>query len=401
MKKSPLVGRLVVIVVAALAAAILGASFLSRKAPGYLRRSLEKALQKKVRIRDIQYDLPMRFELRGVEVLEEAPFQGEASFEAEEIRLRLSPVSLSRKALVIDALEVEGATVSVRKLNGKLTHPFSAAVAPAAEGKTTASATAGPPAKIVAGPLPLEIHKLKIDKSLFKLIDYDVEAAGFVVAADRIRLEAERIRLPSPPATGASAGRRGPTRYRLEGLLLQGREERPARLVINGWTDFGLLDTDALLAAKGVRLPYFRPYYGLVTGAVIREGTADLRAVFRIERKEFVGNIDVEIVGLLFDAYEEGDLLFGLKAGEILSFLKDSSGHLRLTADFRRDLADRSVKPRELIRRSIAKSLKETLIGNIGRIVQGAAHRIGEENPEKEKNPVEETVKKIKDFLKY
>src|SRR3989338_6450247 len=121
--------KAVILLVAALAVAILGASFLSRKAPAYLQRSLEKSLQKKVRIRDIQYYLPTRFELRGVEVLEEAPFQGEASFEAEAIRLELSPISLSRKALVIDALEVDGATVTVRKIGGKLVHPFSGGAA--------------------------------------------------------------------------------------------------------------------------------------------------------------------------------------------------------------------------------------------------------------------------------
>lgn len=379
--------KALILLVAALAAAILGASFLSRKAPGYLQRSLEKSLQKKVRIRDIQYILPTRFELRGVEVLEGAPFQGEASFEAESIRLELSPVSLPRKALVIDSLEVEGATVTVRKRNGKLSQPFSqGAVSSPHRRPSDAPATGS------SGPLPLEIHRLKIDKSFLKFIDYDIEDTGFVVTADRIQLEAERIMLPAHS---------GPTRYRFEGRLIQGREERPALFVVDGWTDFSLLDTDVSLTAKGVKLPYFRPCYGLVTGAVIREGTADLRAVFRVERKEFVGNIDVEIVGLLFDAYEEGDLLFGLKAGEILSFLRDSSGHLRLATDFRWDMADRSIRPREVLRRSIEKSLKETLIGNIGRIVQGAAQRLDEEGPGKEKDPVEAAVKKIKDFLKY
>ena len=384
-----MIKRAIVIVLAVLAATILGASFLSRKAPSYLKNSIEKALQKKVRIRDIQYTLPTHFELSGVEILEDEPFRGEPSFEAEEIKLKLSPLSLSRRTLVIDSLEMQGATVVIRKLNGKLTHPFSSVAAPP---PVSSAETGRLPSERQKRAVGLEIRKLKIIDSYFKLIDYDLESGGFVVAADHIRSDIDHISLP-PSST--------PTRYRLEGRLLQGREEKPAGLTINGWTEFGSWDTDVSLAAKGVKLPYFQPYYKLVTQAVIQEGAVDLRALFRIEGKEFVGNIDFEIVGLLFKTYEQGELLFGLKAEEILSFLKDSSGRLRFPVNFHWNMADRSVRPREVIRKSIEKSLKQTVIGNVGRIVQGAARKLGEEEPEKEKDRVEEAVKKIKDFLKY
>jgi len=364
-------------------------NYFSRKAPDLLRGSIERALNKQVVIGSIEYHFPGTFELQGFEIKEKGRFEGETSFLVDRVLLKVSPLSLSRKMLVIDGIQVENASIIIRKYDDKLIHSLSDAL------KKAPPALSGPRERsesVQSGTLPLEIRLFVIQKSNFKFMDYDVETDGFVVALDDIDARLKNIRFPFTS---------GKTSYKIKARLPQGRDQRAAGIAVSGWTEFLTLDTDANFSAQAVFLPYFRPYYSQVTPAAIEDGYADAGVNVRLENNDLVINADLELFGLLFRSYESEDQLFGLKAEEILSFLKDRSGKLKFQFVAKWNIADRSVKARDVIRSSIEKSLKKTIIGNIGNILENTLKKVNEQGIDKSKDEVTGVVKKIKDFLKY
>ena len=383
--KKTLVALLVFAVLASLAV-----NAISLKAPEFLRGAIEKALGKKVAIGEIRYHFPGAFEIAGLEVEESEPFAGEKSFGAGTIRLSPSLRSLWRKELVINRLEVDNADIAIRKFHGKLFHALSEAVKAgpaAARGENAAQSPAQ------AARLPLRIHEFKVTNSHFRFVDYDApQDGGFVFALEPLEAGVKNIVLP------ASAGR---TSYDVGARLLQGRDEKPADIRMAGWTEFSTMDTDASMRLTGLHLPYFQPYYAQVTRAVIAEGDLDSRATLRIDQKNLTANADFEIASLLFESYETGNQLFGLKAEELLSFLKDSAGRLKFQITVRWNIADKTVKAREVLRRSIERSLKNTVLGNIGNILENTLQKIGEGGVDKGKEGAEATLKKIKELFKY
>jgi hypothetical protein len=361
-----------------------------QRAPGLLVHSIEKALNKKVIIRSVDYRFPGSFELAGFELKEKGRFEGETSFQADRIALDVSWLSLPQRRLIVDKFEVVNARLVIRKFDGKLTHSLTDALrkpeaAPQAAGERGA-------AKAARAELPLEIHQFLLEKSMFRFIDYDAETGGFVIALDEIDARIRNIRLP------LSASK---MTYDARARLAQGRDQRPAEVKISGWTAPRTADTDTNLAAKGVFLPYFRPYYAQVTQASIEDGYLDSRANLRIEEKDLTLNADFEIMGLLFRSYEADDQLFGLKAEELLSFLKDQAGRLKFQFTARWNLADRSVRARDVIRKSIERSLKNTILGNLENILENTLQKVGEQGIVKTKEDFEDKVKKLKEFFKY
>ena len=65
------------------------------------------------------------------------------------------------------------------------------------------------------------------------------------------------------------------------------------------------------------------------------------------------------------------------------------------------NIADRSADPRSAIRRSIERSLKSTVLGNIGNILQKTIEKISEKGGfEQAKNDSGGVVSKLKNFFK-
>ncbi len=377
-----------VLSVAALAVlAVFGINVLSHKAPDLLKKAIGNALGKQVAIRDIRYYFPSTFELRGFEIKEDEPFSGEASFYVDEISLHVSPMTLSQKALVIDKIEVQGATIVVRKLRGRLLHSFSNAmkkgVSVEAAGAEAAKTQKGGPS------LPLEIRKFRLSDGYFKFMDYDAQQDGFVVSMEKIGAEVKSISLPFSDR---------PTEYRVDAKLVQGREQKAGEFTAEGWTRFSSRDTDAAIRMEGVYLPYFRPYYGQVTQAAIQEGFLSTRALLRVKGQELDADIDFEIVGLLFESYEVGNQLFGMKAEEMLDFLKDSSGRLKLSLPVRWNLQNRSLRFKDILRSSIEKALKDRALGNVGALL---LKKISDNTLERGKEGGDHTLKKIKELLQF
>lgn len=369
-----------------LAVALLAAvHFISQKAPEALRSAIERSFGKKVIIRSIDYQFPWVFELRGFEVKESEPFAGETAFSVDRVRLDVSPMSLSEKKLILDRVQVENAVMVVRKYRGRWAHALSGAI----ERDRTPARADQPSEKREAShrTLPLEIRQFTLSQSAFQFIDYDVDANGFVIVLDEIQAKVKNIYFPF------SANK---TFYEIRARLPQGRNQPPGLLETSGWTGFASKDTDANLSLRGVFLPYFRPYYAQVTQAAIENGTLDSRTNLRIENRDLVINTDLEVTSLLFQSYELNDQLFGLNADEILSFLKDQSGRLRFQIVARWNLDDRGVRAKDVIRQSIERSIKNTVLGNVGNILQNTIQKIGQGGVDGTTEDIQETVKKFK-----
>ncbi len=360
----------------------------ARKAPGLVRDALERSINKTVRIDAVEYKFPWTFKLQGFQILEtQEPFAGEVCFAVDQVLLDVSPLSLSRSRFILDNVDVSGARVVVRKRGGKLMHALSKAMGISGEssGESTHAKTSPKSA------LPLVIHRFHLSQSSFKFMDYDVQETGFVVELDQI--EAKIGNISFPPTSSK-------TNYRIDARLLQGRQQRSARLNISGWTQIDDYETDAQLHATDLLLPYFRPYYGQVTPAEIEDGHLSSRAALRIHNQLFTGDVDLELVGLYFRGYEEGGELFGLKADQILPFLKDSSGRLKFHIILQWDLADHGLEKKLVIRRAIEQSLKKTLLGNVGGILEKTLLKFADSDGAPSKEDWDDTLKKVKKLFR-
>ena len=380
------------IVLAVLAAAAIAINIFSRQAPGMLVRAIERSLGKKILIRLIDYHFPGIFELEGFEIKELRDFSGENSFTVDKIRLDVSLLSLSKKKLIIRSIEVENADIVIRKYHGKLTHALSDAVGKTGTAADTTAQNPETASQAYMPNLPLEIHQFKLNKCRFKFIDYDAADGGFVVAFDEIDAVIDNIGLPFSDEK---------TFYKVSARMPQGREQRVAQIKIAGRTQFKTMDSDTNVTLQGVYLPYFQPYYSQVTPAVVESAFVDSRISLFLEHNDLTLNADLEISELFFRAYESEDQLFGLRADEILSFLKDRSGRLKLQIAAQWNIADRSRSARDIIRKSIERSLKKTVIGNVGNILENALQKIVDPGGEKSKESLEDKIKKLKDIFKY
>ena len=97
-------------------AAAFSVSILAQKAPGILKNSLQRALGREVNIQSVEYHFPWMFELQGFKVLEaKGPFKGDPSLLIDDLTLQISPLSFSKKMLVIHRVEVENAKIIMCK----------------------------------------------------------------------------------------------------------------------------------------------------------------------------------------------------------------------------------------------------------------------------------------------
>ena len=378
------------IVLAVLTAVALAINIFSRKAPEMLIQAIERSLGKKILIRSIDYHFPGTFELSGFEIKEIGEFSGESSFAVDKIRLNASLLSLSKQKLIIKSIEVENADIVIRKYRGKLTHALSDAVRKSG----TAAADENPKMshQLNRPDLPLEIHQLKLSNSRFKFIDYDAAEGGFVIAFDPVEAVIDNIVVPFSDEK---------TFYKISARMVQGRDQRAAEIKVSGRTQFKTMETDMNVIEQGVYLPYFAPYYQQVTPAAIESAFLDSRVNLLLEHNDLTLNADLEISELFFRAYESENQLFGLQADEILSFLKDRSGRLKLQIAARWNIADHNLNARDVIRKSIERSLKKTVIGNVGNILENTLQKFGDQGAGKPKDTLEDKIKKLKDIFAY
>ncbi len=364
--------------------------YFSKKAPDFLRQSIERSINKPVKIESIQYHFPWTFELGNFQVFEtQEPFAKELCFSVGKVRLDVSPLSLSQKELVLDNVEVEQASVVVRHRQGKMYHVFSNAMIQAPEKAIVAAENQGNSKN--PSNLPLTIRHFHFGASRFEFIDYDIQDSGFVIELDKIEADLKDIFFPFSDDK---------TFYRVDALMPQGRQKKPAAFKLNGWTRFKDYETDAMLSASEVFLPYFKPYYSQVTAADMEEGLLTCRSAITIRDSLLTSHLDLELSALYFKSYEDQDQLFGLKANEIISFLKDSAGKLKFQITLQWNLSEQGLAKREKIRRAIEKSLKTTVLRNVGNALENTLKKFSEGGLDQGKDDFEDTLNKVKSLFR-
>ena len=130
--------------------------------------------------------------------------------------------------------------------------------------------------------------------------------------------------------------------------------------------------------------------------ASVDEGQLGLQAAGRIQEGDFTADADLELKGLLFSSFENGEELFGLKAAEILDFFKSSDGGLKFHVSLEWPIRDASFDRRAAIRRAIEASLKKTLLSNTGRILERALHALSSDGLDGAEGGLEGKLKKVK-----
>ncbi len=377
---------LVVLILAVLVAA--GIRYVSERAPEYLRAAIQRAVNKPVKIGSIEYQFPWTFELKQFEILEtEEPFQGESCFYVDRVLVQVSALSLSNKKLILDNVDATQAVLVIRNRGEKLFHALSNATTHAPqEALKSAEGSSGETDQ----PLPLMIHRFHLGNSQFRWVDYDAQSSGFVVGLTDIEANIKDISLPLSDEK---------TIYRIEAKLPQGRGQKAAAIKLSGWTMFESYESDAMLTATELHLPFFKTYLTQVTPADIEDGFLSLRGALSANHKNLMANLDLELTDLLFKSYEDQDQLFGMKANEILSFLKDQSGKLKFQIVLQWPL-DKRIEKRKVIRRAIEESIKKTLLGNAGNILEKTLKTLSESGLDDSKDDWEGTLKKVKNLLR-
>ncbi len=374
-----------VIFVIAVAAATY---FFSRQAPQILVSSIKRSFGKEVLIRSIDYSFPSSFRLNGLEIKEADQFSGETSFAADSAHLNVSLWSLLEKKLVLRDFDVENADVIIRKSHGKLIHPFSIARKPDAADSSLNREAVNPKNDQA---MSLVIRQLILKKSRFKFIDYDIQKDGFVIAFENIDALISNVRLPFSDEK---------TFYKISADMLQGETQKKAQFKISGHTQFRTMDSDVNVVAQEVYLPYFQPYYLQVTPVAIEKAFLGSRTNILLEHNDLTINADLEVADLALAPAASEQQIFGLRTDEMLSYLKDRSDRLKLQIVAQWNIADQNLNARDIIRRSIEKSLKKTVVGNVGEILDHALTSFSGVKMEKNKQSLEQKIAKLKDILK-
>lgn len=379
--------KLLILCVILVLAAFAALNLLSKNAPELLRSAVEKALGKRVEIGDIDFRWPGRFILRDFVVYEDAPFASEVCFRVSRLRLEVNPAGLRSKILHIRSVKIEDAEAVLRKKAGQSYHFLSSALKPAALTGASASGEAG-----ARQTLPVRIDSILFEDCAFRFADYDIRSEGFALSIEDLSGRLENLSLPMSEQWSV---------YEITGRLVQGRGVHTAEGRIKGRTRFADAQTDAVLSASGLSLPYFAPYLGRITQATPAEGLLDLETDLSISRKILNANVIVDLAQLHFTSYESGERLFGISAAELLGYLKDSSGRLRFQMPLQWDLRDAAAKPYALIRSAIERSLRELVLGRLGSIIAGKVFKTADLGGETAKNTLDERIEKVKDFFKF
>jgi len=217
-----------------------------------------------------------------------------------------------------------------------------------------------------------------------KLIDYDIDARGFVIVFHNLNARVRNFTSGTPHA---------PLSYEMDTLLLQGRNVGPARLSGSGWSRLENMDTEMNMRLEGFWLPYFAPYYQKVTPSRIQDGVVDVQSTTVIRDLDWTTNARVNIRRLLFEQYESDNQILGFDAMSIVEILQDNAGRIALDLIIRWNMKDPNITFEDALKRSIRHSVKSTFELNIDRVVGKTLEKISQQGPDFLKDDWQNVIK--------
>lgn len=372
---------LAVLAVAA-AAAVFGAA---RQVPALFLSILEKELGKEVTLEGVRYQFPSGLHVRRLAIIEKGAFEGESSFFVEDARITLDLAALLGREVRITEIHIDGPQMIIRKMGGRVSHAFTPAEAVIPQDKPAEDALVAEGAKAGAEPVLFSIDHLVIRNGILKWIDYDVVREGFAVQVQEIRADVKGLTLKT---------RNQRTYYEFEAGIVQGRDRRAAKVGVRGWTSALNADTDAVVDVEGLWLPFFAPYYQLVTPATLQDGTLDLKATALVLNRNLEVNARAEVANPVFASFEPDGGLFGIDAASVIDLLKNRSGRVPLDIVVRWNMADPGMTFERVLRKSISDSLRATFFSNIQNVVENTLEKYSQ-NPESFKKDWKSLINKI------
>jgi len=365
---------------------VIALSVFARKAPGYVVSSLEEALDKDISVGDVQYQFPLSFEVGQLSINERGEFKGENSFYAENVSVSLRPYELLKKRIVFDTIVIAEPQLTIRKFRGEMIHAFGQREEhrPVLRREAPRAPEAPRPEARRAPAIAVEVKELRISQGAVKLIDYDIDARGFVIVFHNLNARVRNFTSGTPHA---------PLSYEMDTLLLQGRNVGPARLSGSGWSRLENLDTEMNMRLEGFWLPYFAPYYQKVTPSRIQDGVVDVQSTTVIRDLDWTTNARVNIRRLLFEQYESDNQILGFDAMSIVEILQDNAGRIALDLIIRWNMKDPNVTFEDALKRSIRHSVKSTFELNIDRVVGKTLEKISQQGPDFLKDDWQNVIK--------
>lgn len=376
--------KILPIVLLVLLAVLVGLGFLLRKAPSLAVTAIERQLGKDVQLQGLRYHFPSGFEIRKLAVVEKGTFNGEQSFYVENVSLQLNLPALLAKKIVITSLDIKNPQIIIRKLRGRVTHALSPSLPPPPGAAQSAPPSAAPSKGQAFSFL---IERMKVREGYLRWIDYDIAQQGFVLEVQRIDADMKDISLDG-----------GKISYEIAGEILQGRDHAPAAVNAQGWANPASWDTDTKLNVSELWVPYFEPYYKMVTPSVIDDGIVNVRSGTVVKNKHWSTSAQLDVRQLSFKAFEAGDQIFGIEAPPLLDLLKNRSGAIALNVVIDWNMADPSVPFSQAMRRSLQESIKSTFLNNIGTVVENTLDKISED-PDFLKKDWKNVLNKIKETV--
>ncbi len=385
------------LLITAVLAALVGAlavALAARNLPDLVVRNLRQTLGREVSIESLRVRFPLRVEMNRLLIAENEPFKGEAAFYVERAVASVDAWTfVTSKKILFTQLELTRPRVIFRKSLGKLYHAFRIRPAGSAAADA-ASGTAGPARRGVVP--PLKFDRVLIRDGEVQFMDYDADRKGFVVTLLRLSADLHDLALPSDGSRLA---------YTVEALLDQGRDTPAARLKLEGDWIREKLEGRTSLQLTGVSLPYFEPYYRTVTPSRISDGELDIVASAQSPAGILTANSKWTIRRLTFDKSEDGNQLMGFDANLIRNILANDAGNLTLDLVMEMDLRDPSVPFREVLRRSLHRSIRATFAAyfestvrnTVNQIASGESDLLNKQNWKDllKKNKIEDVVSQI------
>jgi uncharacterized protein involved in outer membrane biogenesis len=259
-------------------------------------------------------------------------------------RITLASVKLRRPQLLVE--RDDKGEFRLRRL---VTPRWAAGTpAPTAPATGTTPAVPPPPTASSRQAPSIEIGTLSLEKALARFVDYTTDPD--------YAEELEDVDITFTPLTTA---RGRSTRFSLNGSLGGGS------IAIKGTGSYG--DRPALdmtLEIRNYIMPRADPYLAHYTGWVARNGTLDVKGVYKLDGTQLETRHDVLARGLEVASLDERDEVarrVGLPFGMLVSLLKDARGEIKLTLPVSGDISKREFDYKDAVWSSV-RSLATRLI---------------------------------------
>lgn len=348
--------RLLVVGVVVLAVAMVVLVAAALQAPRFLEARLERALGRPVALEGARWVWPAGLDVRRIAIADAGEFAGTDALIADSVTMRLRPLALVGRTLDFTSVVVGRLDVTVRKHQGAITHPLSAA-----DGARPASRWA------------IRVADLRVEDGTVRFIDHDL-------APDRFEAGVGAL------SAAVRTDERGEVQYRVNGQLDQGDRHPAGRVAFTATTDADTRETASELQVEGAAVAFFGAYLRSLTSTRVDRGVVALRSRTETANRVWRTNARIDVSDLAIAGVGQGrGPVFGLEPSNVIGLFSDPSGTVSLDVAFTWDRSNPAVTfqqalgngVRDAVQARVASSLPTILGGLLGALQSGEGGAAG------------------------